>query len=327
MPARRRGGRRAAASAPGAGAAGVDAHHVELALDGAAGAAVAAADAPARRRAGRRREAEPDGQLEVVARRAHGGGHQVAVEVDLERLLDDEAGRAGAAARAPSQCWVSTVAVRPRVTARGYRPRQSVASGGGRRRRRPASSAAGGPAAHAYTEHADHRHERAHRKLVWRGDEQQHERRRHQQEERALRAVAARRSTPRAGQRCCKRRLLRLHRGAGRTSRRHTRLLVGALLLAAWSASARELLRASAARHRPGVAAPASSRRQLAEQLGREREAPVPGPGRGSARVVTSGGTSPWRPSATRLATDGHVRQCLRQLPRRTCDPRPDGAH
>ena len=35
-------------------------------------------------------EAEPDGQLEVVARRAHGGGHQRAVEVDLERLLDDQ---------------------------------------------------------------------------------------------------------------------------------------------------------------------------------------------------------------------------------------------
>jgi hypothetical protein len=34
---------------------------------------------------------QADGQLEVVARRAHGGAHQVAVEVHLERLFDDEA--------------------------------------------------------------------------------------------------------------------------------------------------------------------------------------------------------------------------------------------
>ena len=61
--------------------------------------AVAAATAPARRRAGRRRGAEPDGQLEVVARGAHGRAHEVAVEVDLERLLDDELGRGVVAAR------------------------------------------------------------------------------------------------------------------------------------------------------------------------------------------------------------------------------------
>ena len=50
-------------------------------------------------------EAEPGGQLEVVARRAHGGGDQHAVEVDLQRLLDDEL--VGAAAEA-----VAVVAVR-----------------------------------------------------------------------------------------------------------------------------------------------------------------------------------------------------------------------
>ena len=33
---------------------------------------------------------EARGQLEVVPRRPHGGGHQVAVEVHLERLLDDQ---------------------------------------------------------------------------------------------------------------------------------------------------------------------------------------------------------------------------------------------
>ena len=34
--------------------------------------------------------AQADGQLEVVARRAHGGGDEVVVEADLERLLDDQ---------------------------------------------------------------------------------------------------------------------------------------------------------------------------------------------------------------------------------------------
>ena len=73
----------------GAWPAGVDLDDVELGLDGRAGGAVAA------RRDRRARQqalgvAEPDGQLEVVARRAHRGGHQVAVEADLERLLDDE---------------------------------------------------------------------------------------------------------------------------------------------------------------------------------------------------------------------------------------------
>ena len=33
--------------------------------------------------------AEPDGQFEVVARRPHGGGHQMTVEADLEGFLDD----------------------------------------------------------------------------------------------------------------------------------------------------------------------------------------------------------------------------------------------
>ena len=47
--------------------------------------------------------AEPDGQLEVVARGAHGGGHEVVVEADLERLLDDElVGPSLAATRRPS---------------------------------------------------------------------------------------------------------------------------------------------------------------------------------------------------------------------------------
>ena len=66
-----------------------DRHDVELAVDRRARAAVAAL---ARRRAGEQTlgEAEAGGELEVVAGRSHRGRHQRAIELDLQRLLDDQ---------------------------------------------------------------------------------------------------------------------------------------------------------------------------------------------------------------------------------------------
>ena len=99
----------------GASAAGLDAHHVELGLDRGPGAAVAAR---LHGRAGQQSvgEAEPDGQLEVVARRAHGGRDQRVVETDLERLLDDQLVGSAAVSR-PSKWAVITFCVRPRAMA------------------------------------------------------------------------------------------------------------------------------------------------------------------------------------------------------------------
>ena len=73
----------------GRDATGVDAHDVEVAVDRAAGAAVPAGE---HGRAGEQpvAVAQPDGQLEVVAGRAHRRGDEVVVEPDLERLLHDE---------------------------------------------------------------------------------------------------------------------------------------------------------------------------------------------------------------------------------------------
>ncbi len=88
QPARRRGHtqprRRDRGQPPG-----VDRYHVELAVDGRAGSAVAtrAHRGAAQQAVG---EAEAHGQLEVVPRRAHGGGHQVVVEPDGHGLLDGQ---------------------------------------------------------------------------------------------------------------------------------------------------------------------------------------------------------------------------------------------
>ena len=67
----------------------------------AAGPIVGAVAARGDRRAGEQSvgEAEADGELEVVPGRAHRRGDEVAVEADLERLLDDQL--VGLAARRP----------------------------------------------------------------------------------------------------------------------------------------------------------------------------------------------------------------------------------
>jgi len=62
---------------------------VELAVDSGARPAIAAlADGHTGKQP--LGEAEPGRQLEVVAGRTHGGRHQHSVELDLERLLDDQ---------------------------------------------------------------------------------------------------------------------------------------------------------------------------------------------------------------------------------------------
>ena len=132
------------------------------------GAAVAAAHD---RRAGEQAVAvdEADGQLEVVARRAHRGGHEVAVEVDLERLLDDQAVRA-----APEGATVPVLGEHRRRAAAGHGPRVRAVSRGrpeGRTRRlfRAARVATLHPRVH---EHADHRDEQPQEARLG-GDEQQ----------------------------------------------------------------------------------------------------------------------------------------------------------
>ncbi len=74
----------------GSTSAGLDGDDVEVGV--CAAAVVAAVPAAEYRRAVEEPvgEAEADRQFEVVARRAHRRRHQLAVEPDLERLLDDQ---------------------------------------------------------------------------------------------------------------------------------------------------------------------------------------------------------------------------------------------
>ena len=250
------------------GAAGVDAHDVELAVDRAARC----------RSSGRSRTGapasspspwtQPDGQLEVVARRAHRGAHQVAVEVDLERLLHDQA-----VGPPPERVAVPVLGEHRRRAAAGHGPRvptrlsRSVSGGGGSA---GASARSVVEAVHPRVhEHADHRRRAATRKLVWvamrsstqHADEQQRRARRD--------AVAARpRRLSRAQVEEAEAPLLRLHE-RGPHLALPQRPLVGALLLELGG-------------QRPsssGDAAPASTRRSqlllLGGQLRRQRRDPI----------------------------------------------------
>ena len=124
--AARRGARAQARRRDGGRAAGVDAHDVELALDRAPGGAVAAGEHRRAGQAARRRGTKPDRQLEVVARRAHGGRHEVAVEVHLQRLLDDQV------VGAPSQRGaVPVLGEQLRGAAPGHGPRVATRQSGG----------------------------------------------------------------------------------------------------------------------------------------------------------------------------------------------------
>ena len=60
-------------------------------------------------------DAEPDRQLEVVARGAHRAGHEAAIDVDLQRLLDDERLGDTREVRSPSNRRAMTFRARPRA--------------------------------------------------------------------------------------------------------------------------------------------------------------------------------------------------------------------
>ena len=120
------------------------------------GAAVAAADAPARRRAARRRGTSP------TASSKSWPGVRIVVPTRWSSRRTSSGSstmrRSGRRRSAwPSQCWVSIVAVRPRVTARGYRAvsRWCPAEAAAGARRSSAACTALHPRVHEHADHGD----------------------------------------------------------------------------------------------------------------------------------------------------------------------------